>query len=435
MFRLPVKVLLVIGSLLPAAACETKPGDARGADSTGVILQSPPTPVRFGMLPYGDHTYAIIGAKLGWFEDVGIALDHRLIKVEEIIPSLRQGTLDVVSTPPGILFAAHDNAPNLVSFVFGDLFQGYAIMAQPNDNVRSYSDFVAEGMAPDAAIRATVQQMRGKRFAYPTEAAIQPFIDLVLEKGGLSRTDIRAAVLDDPLTVNEMRKRRADFQVGGVPSRLVLQREGFRPILSSVDLARGAAPTPNSPELTSILQNGWAASKNYYDRNRVTILRLASVNYRIMKFINDYPDSAIALHMPYLSEVSGQQFGPEEGRIIYQDLDPFVTFENQREWFHNPRNPLYYANLNGSILNSFIAQGIFRNPAPAVETVIYADDVYRELERLKGSADSIFRVLNRGTTNSSRRLISEARRQYGFYNYFDAERLARQVLASRGTRP
>jgi predicted CopG family antitoxin len=154
-----------------------------------------------------------------------------------------------------------------------------------------------------------------------------------------------------------------------------------------------------------------------------------------MKFINDYPDSAIALHMPYLSEVSGQQFGPEEGRIIYQDLDPFVTFENQREWFHNPRNPLYYANLNGSILNSFIAQGIFRNPAPAVETVIYADDVYRELERLKGSADSIFRVLNRGTTNSSRRLISEARRQYGFYNYFDAERLARQVLASRGTRP
>lgn len=276
--------------------------------------------VKFGMLPYGDHTYAIIGAKQDWFKEVGIDIQYQTIKVEEIVPYLKNGTMDVVSSPPGILISAHDNAPNLCSFVFGDLFQGYAILAQPDGGYKSYDEFVQGGMSPTDAARATAQQLRGKTFAYPTETAIKPFIDLVLEKGGLKRSDFKSLVLDDPLTVNAMRGKQAAFQVGGVPSRIALQREGFKPILTSIDLVKGATPSADSRELSSILQNGWATTKEYYQKEHETILRLASVNYRIMKLINTNPQQALAIHMPYLSEVSGQSFTEKDGMVIYSSL-------------------------------------------------------------------------------------------------------------------
>ena len=389
--------------------------------------------VRFGMLPYGDHTYAIIGAKQGWFKEVGIDLQYQSIKVEEIIPYLKNGTMDVVSSPPGILISSHDNAPNLCSFVFGDLFQGYAILAQQSGGYKSYDEFVSTGMSSADAIRAVAQQLKGKTFAYPTETAIKPFIDLVLEKGSLKRSDFKSLVLDDPLTVNAMRSKQADFQVGGVPSRLVLQREGFKPIVTSIDLVKGAAPSENSRELSSILQNGWATTKEYYQKEHDTILRLASVNYRIMKFINTNPQQAMAIHMPYLSEVSGQRFTDEDGKVIYSSLDPFVSFEDQRPWFHEPQNPLYYKYVNGAIIKSFTDQNVFKSDAPGVEDVIFADDIYFELEKLKVLTEQLFQEIETRQLAANNQQLKEALQKakhfYEIYNYLDSERLARKILS------
>lgn len=385
--------------------------------------------VSFGMLPYGDHTYAIIGAKQGWFNEVGIDLQYRVIKVEEIVPLLKNRSLDVVSTPPGILFSAHDSAPNLVSFVFADLFQGYAILGRADPNLRSYAEFRATGASAEDAIRKVVAQMRGRTFAFPTEAAIKPFIDLVLKKGGVDRADIKTMVLDDPLTVNAMRKGQADFQVGGVPSRLVLEREGFKVMLSSVDLARLAKPNADSKELASILQNGWATTREFYKDRHDDILRLASVSYRIMQAIKDTPDTAIAIHMPYLSEVTGQQFSASDGKVIYGSLDPFRTFDEQKEWFHDAASPLYYAHVNGAILNTFISQDVYKGKPPDVEDVIFADDIYRELEELKASASATLQqIAAKGAQLQESPKYVKAKRQFEIFNYLDSSRLAREAL-------
>ena len=388
--------------------------------------------VTFGMLPYGDHTYAIIGARQGWFRDAGIDLQYRAIKVEEIVPLLKNRGLDVVSSPPGILFASHDNAPNLVSFVFGDLFQGYAILAHPDRGLQSYAELLAQGIPAEEALREAARQLQGKTLAYPSEAAIKPFIDLVLEKGGLQRSQIDSLVLDDPLTVNAMRRGQADFQVGGVPSRLVLEREGFKVLLSSIDLARLARPSADSKELASILQNGWATTREFYQTRHEDVLRLASVNYRIMQAIKENPQAQLDIHMPYLSEVSGQPFTAAEGKVIYDSLNPFATFDEQREWFHDPSSPLYYAYVNGAILNTFINQGVFRNKPPDVEDIIFADDVYRELEELKErAAATLGEIERRGTDAVQSPEYLQAKRQFSNFNYLDALRLASDALDSK----
>jgi len=38
------------------------------------VPEIPPVNVTFGHEPYGDHTQASIGVKMGWFGDVGITL-------------------------------------------------------------------------------------------------------------------------------------------------------------------------------------------------------------------------------------------------------------------------------------------------------------------------------------------------------------------------
>ncbi|MDZ4850379.1 MAG: hypothetical protein SGI77_13925 [Pirellulaceae bacterium] len=389
------------------------------------------TTIRFGMLPYGDHTQAIIGVEKGWFKEVGIDLQHEVIKIENLVPFLSSGTLDVCSSPAGLLYPAYKAAPNLSVFVFADIFQGYAIVANPGLGCKSFSEFVGSGLTPDEAFKKTVSQLRGRTFAYPSEAAIKPFIDIVLQKGGVTREDFTSLVQDDALTINAMRNNSADFQVGGAPSRIVLQREGFKSIISSQDIAQYAKPSHLSQELGSVFPDGWATSRKRYENDLPTILRLASVCFRINDLIVNHPDEALRIHMPYLSKVTGESFTVESGKIIYNDLDPFYTFEQQNAWFHDEKNPYFYRHINGAGLQSFIDQGIYEDTPPDIETFILADDVYLKMEELKSeSLNLIERIETENIANSielQARLVT-AKHHLEIYNYFDSHRIAEEII-------
>jgi ABC-type nitrate/sulfonate/bicarbonate transport system substrate-binding protein len=419
---LAVFALVVGGVFLFWAAKVTGPSEPQHA-----LLRS----VSFGVLPYADHTYVKIGLEQGWFKDVGINLEPRVIKVDQIVPFLKNGTLDVVSTPPAVLLASYENAPNLVHFVFGDLFQGYALMGPKT--AKTFSELSAGGRSPTSAIEEVMSQVKGKVFAYPPEAAIKPFIELILQRGGLAQERFKAMVVDDPLTTNAMRAGQAQFQVGGVPSRLTLQKEGFRTILRAVDLARLAEPSPNSPELAGILQNGWATTLEFYRDHYDTILRLASVNYRIMQFIHDHPREAAAIHMPYLSSVTGETFTEQDAEIIYNDLDPFVPFDEQREWVHDPDSIFFYRNINGAILASFVKQGIYKGTPPDLDTVIRSADVYKELERLRAATnDTLQRIHRSGREMKVSKLVDESERQKSNFNFLDASNRADEAAKLLG---
>jgi hypothetical protein len=71
------------------------------------------------------------------------------------------------------MMPAAKTLPPFKMFFYGDIFQGYAIMSQPDTHLKSFQDFLAEGKTPDEAYKLTMGQLKGKRFAYPTEAAIK----------------------------------------------------------------------------------------------------------------------------------------------------------------------------------------------------------------------------------------------------------------------
>jgi hypothetical protein len=158
---------------------------------------------------------------------------------------------------------------------------------------------------------------------------------------------------------------------------------------------------------------------------------LSAVHFQITRFMKEHHDEALAIHMQYLTQATGQPFSAADGKVIYNSLDPFFTFEAESPWYHDPHSTYYFRNLNGALINSFIAQEVYKKPPPTVDDVIVAADVYYEMERLKAEADSLFaRIQASGLAPAARAKFDKAREFYANYNYLDARNLARDVVSA-----
>ena len=316
------------------------------------------------------------------------------------------------------------------SFVFGDLFQAYAIMAQPDAGYKSYTDYVGEGMKPAEALKAAMQQLKGKVFTYPAEAAIKPFIQLLFDRGGLALEDTTTEVQADPNGVALMLSKRADFEIGGLPARITLEQQGYKQIVSAADLASAASASPDLEELRSITHVGWTSIQDYADANHDTLLRLAGVKFRIVQFQKDHMDEAIAIHLPFLNKLAGSQLKPEELKVIYTKLDPGFTFEEQASWFNNPQDPFYWSYEIDSIIKSYEQQGLFKAGEFKASDISSTDKIYQELDGYRKKAEGDIAKL-KDATGTAVELRDAAQKHFNNFNYLDAARYAEAGVKAR----
>jgi len=390
----------------------------------------PQVEVRFAHFPYFDHTQSIIGLKKGWFEEVGITFvpDDVGIVVDAADASavFASGRVDVMSASAQLLMPAAKTLPPFKVFFYADIFQGYAIMAQPNGGAKSFQEFLAEGMSAEDAFLATMGQMRGKRFAFPTEAAIKGFIDQAIQRGGMTLADVETVGSpDDSANVALMQADRADFQVGGVPSRLTLETAGFKPILSSGDLAAYATASADSTELRAVFHDGWVASDEWINANYDTVLRLASVGFRINQFINASPDDAAEIHTPFLNSVAGTTFEPAIAKIAYFNLHPFLNFDQQAGWITDKSNPLNAEYVIGSAIKTYEEQGLFQPGEFVWDNFTVVQKIYADLLDHKARADELFEQLEGATlTAEAQALRDQGKAQYDAFNFLDAHLFA-----------
>jgi hypothetical protein len=152
--------------------------------------------------------------------------------------------------------------------------------------------------------------------------------------------------------------------------------------------------------------------------------------------MNEHADEALAIHMPYLSQVTGAKFTVADGKIIYDQLDPFITFEKQSDWFHNPKSLYYYGNVNGAILNNFINQGIYKKVTPKVEDVVWCQNVYKELEDLQASAKKNLEQIKPEQVRQlpqGEEQLTRAKSFYENYDFLDAKQISEKLLAQTGS--
>ena len=397
------------------------------------IPEIPRVEIRFGHEPYGDHTQASIGVKMGWFNDVGINLvdGGKVIANENTIPVFASGQLDVMSGSVPLFLGATRQLPPFKYFFYADMFLGYAIMAQPDKGYKSVQDFIAAGAPTDQAVKQAVEQMRGKKFGYPAEMAIKGFINLALERGGLTLNDVHGVIAEDSRTAAMMISGDLDFEVGGVPAHLTLQSKGFKPIITSADLASSAKPSVDSEELEAVFHDGWGALDKWIKANHESVLRLSSVGWRINQFIHDHEDEAMDIHIPFLNKSAGTNFDKETFRVVYHSLDPFVTFDEQNEWYNNDKNPMSEKFVIGAHLRGFEQKKFFKPGEFKVEDFSIAGQIYNEMVSHKKVADSQIKEAQGmvgNTTPKANGLLQAALKQYAAFDFYDADRFSNAAI-------
>lgn len=419
--------ILSISALLGACG-STESGEDNAIDSGTVsnIGEIPNTSVNFAMEPYPDHTDAIIAIEKEWFQDVGIDINTSMVDADKVSSVLIAGTADFASIPPVSLLPALKQE-DFQGFVFGNLFKGYAIIAHPDDNYKSFEDFIQEGKSGDEAIQLVVEQMKGKIFTYPSETGVKPFIDLAFQKANMSLEDVITDVQQDSNGVSLMLSKRADFKVGGVPSRIKLEAEGMVPILTSEHIAQAAEPSGDSIEIRSLMHNGWVATKDWQEKNHDTILRIASVRFRLNQFLNDHKEEAAEIHIPYLNEQAGTDFTPEEGIVLYESQMPWYTFEQQEDWFENESDPLFWKYEIESNIKLYENEGLFDEGEFKPEDLISAHDIYEELKDLKEKTESNLEKLD-DVSGDALELKNLAEKHYDIFNFLDSYRFSSQAL-------
>lgn len=413
--------------------------------------QEPPIPtiprvsVRYAHAAFLDQSEGILGIRKGWFDEVGVELvpkPHGLVLPSaERAANLIAGTVDVVATGVYNLLPAMGKARNLRVFLQKDIFRGYRIMAQPDKGYKSFEEFVKEGVSPEEAFKRTAAQLKGKTITYLSEPSRQQFIEMIYRRGGLSKAEIdsiKTINVDDNQTIAMMVSGRADFQFSGAPAMVELTKRGFKPILTAFDLSRTARPSADSEELLAVLKVGWGTTAEFYEKNPETILRMSSVAFRIARFIQEHPDEALAIHVPFLNSIAGSQMTTEFGKWLYEIVHPYYTFEDQEEWYGNPQSVFYYTYEVGARIKDAESKGIFKPGEMSVETIMVADDVFRQLKELKAKAgpligDAKRRVAQvreaRKDASRAQELLSRAEHHYANYNFLDAQRFAHAAVA------
>jgi ABC-type nitrate/sulfonate/bicarbonate transport system substrate-binding protein len=400
----------------------------------------PQVEVRVSMMPYFDHSQASIALGKGWFDEVGIKFlpDGKgtlLTSADQAMGIAAAGSQDVMSGLPQLFMPGYKTLPKLQMFSVGDYFKGFAIMAQPDGGYKSYAEFRAEGASPEEAFQKTVGQMKGKKFAYPAEAAIKGFIDLALKRGGIALGDMTTVVAPDADTARLMESDNADFQVGGVPSRLTLQVAGYKPILTSGDLAAAATPSADSEELRAVLYGGWMATDKWIAENHDTALRMYAVSLRVNQLIKDHPDEALAIHVPYLNSAAGTNFDIATGKIVYSDLDPFLTFDEQAAIFDDPKNPLSIEYVTGAAIKLYESQGLFTPGEYKWTDFVVAGDLYHELVKLKAETDEALKKVDAASADKqaeAQPLVDKAKAFYAGFDFLDSAAFAKAAAEKIG---
>lgn len=397
--------------------------------------------IKFCHLPFLDHTEAIIGINKGWFKEVGINIEPAPNGLAILAPQRAaahtSGQCDVSSGATGAAISLHKQMPDLVMFVVGDIFQGDAILAHPDTKYKRYQDFVKEGLNPVEAVKQTMAQIKGKKWAIALSPATQFSSNLFIKEGGLQPADFTAIVVDDAKTVEIAASKQADFQLGGAPARVELEGKGFYPIITIADLSARATPSADSVIQQALYPDGWMISRNVWEKDPDTVLRMASMMWRITDMIVNKPDEALAIHVPFLNSISGRAITQADGMRIYKDLDPFYTFEDNAKLFTDKQNPLYWEWELGSKIKAQVDSGVFKPGEVKPADVTIAPEVYSRMVALKAEAADLITKAEAALkaaegkgadVTSARAALDKARGFQSGYDFLDAKRFAEAVL-------
>ena len=448
----PTLAVLLVLALVAAGCGEDEPAETTAAATTqaqattaateaapmtaGEVMAMcdvaiPEVSVNFGMAPFGDHTIYSHAMAEGWFEEVGININEKFatIPYEQIVALLVNEDYDFTTQYGPNQLQSMLRAPDVQQITFSDAYVGLYFLAPPNSGLDTVPDLVASGMSYEDAFKQVVGQMVGKRVAIDDTGSHRSFVDAVFEAGGVTPDDFAELItVDDARMLLLGRGGQADFvkPLGGAQNAELIQ-DGWYPILGATDLI--ALLPPGDPRgATGIGHTGLGARASHYEADPDTFLRVVSVMYRVIDAVKrdvaEGTDDALANILPVLESAAAVEIGIEGLRIIYGQIDPMKSFEEQTEYWGDESNPFHYKNVYRPQIEAAQEGGILPADQEIDPSLGFglAEEIYNTLVDLRAQYDSM--VSQAGSLEGPyAEMAAIAATHYENRNYLDAARI------------
>ena len=235
--------------------------------------------VKIGYLPITASLPLFVAQENGYFQEEG--LEAELVKAETsniIMESLVSGNLDLTSAVAySTLFPVESTAPgNFVVFSgvseTDDIFANFLLVKQDSDI-------------------QTVSDLKGKRIVTRSGAAMKTYTSLVLEKFGLSLTDVELQQVAPSLLVSTFNSPEVDAIYDVEPAMTVILESGNGKILEE------------NPRVKYVLNPfpvaGTVFSTKFMENNPTTAEKIIKITEKAIDYINQNPETAKQLLTKY----------------------------------------------------------------------------------------------------------------------------------------
>ncbi|GAC1445358.1 MAG: hypothetical protein NVSMB52_06250 [Chloroflexota bacterium] len=396
----------------------------------------PHATVDFGMRPVANDAIYVIGMKQGWYRDVGINIGPSSLGFKSTfnnaVPLLVNGQLNMEGLDPIPTISTLKSVKNVRFVGLSDLFIGYQILAAPGTHAKTVGQFMNQGMSFKAAMKKTLQQMKGQTFTIPPIISDRGFLTLAFGSAGMDMfKDTHVQVVQDSTALNLVSSGRVKFATfDGAPFTAQLLGAGWIPLVTPLDLAKGLPGGPTSKAELLVEPPGIAAPQAFAQSHPDTVLRFVSVMFRIIHAINSNPKRQLSYELPFINAFAGTKLTIRQLQSNIQKLDPLIPFEQQGPYYNNKKSALYYKNWFQATAKYNIDKGVLPKANYNPDDLIWSGSVYHQLVNFKHKSDTLFQKLTlKKLSNSNRSFVSKARQFYTWYDFLDSYRLL--LAASR----
>ncbi len=391
----------------------------------------PAAKVTFGMRPYADNTFYIIGMKKGWFKDVGITIlpEPEGLKVTDtnVVALLLNGQVDMSSEFCPLILSTYKSSNKLKCVAFTDNFLGEAIVANPKLKLKSFKDYIKEGKSFDEAIKATIAPLQGKTLVGAPELSDRPFEEAVAKFAGVTW---QLQVLDDSKSLVLAKGDRVDFvNPEGAPIVFTLMQAGWTDLIDIGDLFNYGPGGLDSPIEHLVANVGIASNSDFVSKNQNTVLRFLSVVWRTIDAVAKDP-SLHELQAPYLNSVAGTSLDAKGVASTIKILDPLTSFDGDSVFYSDEKTVLFYKNAWTAIIDDYVAHGIIPKDAVTADDIIWGAAIWHQMKDYQAKTDVLLKSFEgRDLSADKKDLVAKAKQYYEWFDFLDAYRLAMAASA------
>ena len=389
-------------------------------------VEIPSATIKFGMRPYADNTFYIIGMKKGWFDEVGIKFDPPPYGLKandsNVTTLLLNGQLDIISEFCPLMLPTYKDATKLKCIAFTDNFLANAILANPALKLKSFKDYMAEGKSYDEALKLALAPMAGKTLVGAPELSDRPFEEYLNKASGAG---FKLQVLDDAKSLVLAKAGREDFvNPEGAPIVYTLKEAGWTDLVDIDDLIKHGPGGVDSPIEPLIGIVGVGGNSDYLNAHQNTVLRFLSVVWRIIDATKKDP-SLYDLQAPYLNSMAGTSL---DGKGVAQTvavLHPFTAFDDNKQYYEDKQGTTYYANVWNAIIKNFEEHKIIPEGKVTPDDVVWGGPIWRQMVEYRTKTDELLKKLDGAKlTPDKKALTDKAKTFYANFDFLDAYRLA-----------